>query len=293
MQQSVLVPLDGSKLSEKALRVAESLVEGRKEAGLVLLRALETPRLSAWLPAEMLPLYEHEKQVVAQYLEDHKQTLAEKGIEARTILAPGPGPVDAVVSECSEGRANLVVMSSHGESGWIEFFLGSNTEKIARLAPTQILVVKGEKEPDLPFKKILIPLDGSERAQKALPIALDVAPGGGAQITLVGVSVVFKGHAFEGDMRTMVEPDFKRIQTYLDEQAEWLSSQGYEVNTTIKRGEPADEILKVAEEENSDLILMTSQGRTGFAVWLYGSVAERILRHSRCSVLVFKELKRE
>lgn len=288
MQQSVLVPLDGSKLSEKALKVAESLVEGRQGAGLVLLRALETPRLSAWLPAEMLPLHQQEKTLVAEYLEAHRSALAEKGIEVRTVLAPGPGPVDAVVKQCSNDQVDLIVMSSHGQSGWIKFFLGSNTEKIAHLAPTQILVVKGEGEPKFPFTRILIPLDGSERAQSALPAALDIAPGGSASITLVGVSVVFKGHAFEGDIRTVIEPDYKRIQSYLDEQAEWLSSQGYQVDTVIKRGEPADEILKVAKEEQSDLILMTSQGRTGFDAWLYGSVAERILRNCECSVLVRK-----
>jgi nucleotide-binding universal stress UspA family protein len=292
VQKSVLVPLDGSKLSERALTVAESLVQSKQGASLTLLRALETPRLSAWLPAEMLPLYEHEKKLVAQYLDEKETALSAKGIEVRSVQAPGPGPVDAVITECSEGRSGLVVMSSHGETGWIEFFLGSNTEKIARLAPAQILVVKGKEAPELPFKRVLIPLDGSERAEQALPVALDVVPGGVANITLVGVSVVFKGHAFEGDMRTVVEPDYKRIQTYLDEQAEWLSSQGYQVDTLIRRGDPADEILKVAEEDKSDLVLMTSQGRTGFAVWLYGSVAERILRHSKCSVLVLKELKR-
>ena len=289
MKQTVLVPLDGSQLSERALKVACSIASKRDGAGITLLRALETPRLSAWLPAEMLPLYDHEKKVVAQYLERHREALEKQGIEVRTILAPGPGPIKAVVEESKEGRADLVVMSSHGQTGWIKFFLGSNAEKIARLAPTQILVVKGQDEPAPAFKKILIPLDGSKRAEKAIPVALDIAPGGAASITLAGVSVVFQGHAFEGDMRAVVEPDLKRIQEYLDEQAEWLSSQGYQVDTVIRRGEPAEEILKLTEETSTDLVLMTSHGRTGLAVWLYGSVAERILRHSPCSVLVMKE----
>ena len=90
-------------------------------------------------------------------------------------------------------------------------------------------------------------------------------------------------------MRTVVEPDLKRIEEYLDEQAEWLSSQGYQVDTVIRRGEPAEEILKLVEEMSTDLVLMTSHGRTGLSVWIYGSVAERILRHSPCSVLVMKE----
>lgn len=289
MKQTVLVTLDGSKLSERALKVAESIVTSRGNARIALLRALETPRLSAWLPAEMLPLYEREKEMVAQYLEAHRSELEKKGIEAWTILAPGPGPVEAVVAECSKQGIALVVISSHGETGWIKTFLGSNAEKIARVVPSRILVVKGEEEPQLPFQRLLIPLDGSKMAESALPVALDVAPGGSALITLMGVSVVFQGHAFEGDLRTMVEPDYKRIQDYLDQQVEWLVGQGYQVETTIRRGAPAEEILKFASEDKTDLILMTSHGRTGLAAWLYGSVAERILRHSACSVLVIKE----
>jgi nucleotide-binding universal stress UspA family protein len=292
MKRSVLVPLDGSAISERALDVAESLILAKKDTSLTLLRGLETPRLSAWLPAEMLPLYEQEKALVTDYLGKHADALEEKGLKVRTVLAPGPGPVEAVIAECSAGRADLVVMSSHGERGWIKSFLGSNTEKIARLAPTQILVVKGPEAPQLPFKRILIPLDGSDRAENALPVTLDVAPGGSARITLVGVSVVFQGHAFEGDLKTVVEPDFKRIQSYLDEQAEWLINCGYQVETLIRRGDPSEEILKVAETERSDLIVMTSQGRTGLARWFYGSVAERILRHSDCSVLVLKDLEK-
>ncbi|MCA9776564.1 MAG: universal stress protein [Candidatus Eremiobacteraeota bacterium] len=289
MKQTVLVPLDGSKLAERALKVAGSIATAREGAGVALLRALETPRLNAWLPAEMLPLHEHEKKVATQYLASQASLLEKQGIEVRTILAPGPGPVEAVVDECKAGRADLIVMSSHGDTGWLELFLGSNAEKIARLAPAKILVVKGEGDSPPPFKKILIPLDGSQRAETALPLALDVAPGGSASIILAGISVVFQGHAFEGDMRATVEPDLKRIQEYLDGQAEWLSSQGYQVDTVIKRGEPAEEILKLTEETETDLVLMTSHGRTGFAVWLYGSVAERILRHAPCSVLVMKE----
>lgn len=289
MKQTVLVPLDGSQHSERALEVACSIAAKRDGAGIALLRALETPRLSAWLPAEMLPLYDHEKKLVAHYLETKREALEKQGIEVRTMLAPGPGPIEAVVKECKEGRADLVVLSSHGQTGWIRLFLGSNAEKIARLAPASILMVKGTDEAAPTFKNILIPLDGSKRAEKAMNSALDIAPGGSASITLAGVSVVFKGHAFEGDMRAVVEPDLKRLEEYLDEQAEWLNAQGYQVDTVIRRGEPAEEILKLTEEISSDLVLMTSHGRTGLAVWLYGSVAERILRHSPCSVLVMKD----
>lgn len=292
MKNSVLVPLDGSKRAEQALEVADSFLKGKENVSLTILRALETPRLSAWLPADYLPISQREMDMVKAYLAQTAAAWEGRGYEVRTVLAQGPGPIQAITKECSEGRAGLVIMTSHGESGWVEFFLGSNTDKVLRSCPTRVLVLKSEnpEQPSGPvFQKILIPLDGSERAELAIPQALDLAPGGRAKILLVAVSVKFRGHAFEGDLKTIVEPDFKRLNEYLDKHAEWLSNQGYEVDSVVRRGEPSEEILKLAEEEKTDLILLTSRGHTGLMLWSFGSVAERILRHSDCSVMVLKE----
>lgn len=291
-QHHVLVPLDGSDLAEQAISVAKYLLGHHKNGKLTLARALETPRLSAWLPAEMLTLHQREQEMVERYLEKLKTELDGSGFEVEGVATPGPGPVEDVVELCGEKGVELVVMTSHGQTGWVRYFLGSNTEKLMRVCPAPVLVVKN---PDFEGgkyegpKKIMIPLDGSERAQSAIPQALDIAPGGTARILLVGVSVVFQGHAFEGDMRTVVKPDLDRVRGYLDEQAEWLRNQGYLVDVVVRRGDAAGQILELAKEEDVDLIMMTSQGQTGFAAWLYGSVAEKIVRGSDCSVLVFKE----
>lgn len=294
MKNSVLVPLDGSQLSERALVVADRLLEGKEEGSLFVLRSLETPKLSAWLPVEMMSLHQRERELVREYLAQTQQKWSDKSYQVKTILGAGPGPVDDVVETCESKGIRLVVMSGHGYSGWIQAILGSNAEKILRRCRSPILVVKGDSEEDPGhFHNILVPLDGSQRAEVAMAKALAVAPGGSAKVTLVGVSVVFQGHAFEGDLRVVVKPDMSRIETYLEEQAEWLRNQGYDVDAVVTRGAPADEILKVAKEQKTDLILMTTQGQGDLPFWHYGSVAERVLRHCDCSVLVLKEEKPE
>ncbi len=285
----LLIPLDGSQLAERALPVADSLLQARGGGQMLLFRALETPRLSAWLPAEMLDIYEQEREMVDEYLDGKRQEWSGRGYEVEVVRSQGPGPLPEVIKECESRDVQLIVMSSHGQSGWVESFLGSHTEKILRLSPVPVLVVRTEQEHKTDGNRILIPLDGSKRAENALTQAIELAPGGTARITLIGVSVVFQGHAFEGDMRTTVEPDLKKINEYLEKQSEWLSNQGYQVDFVVRRGNPAEEILQFAEENETDLILMTTQGRTGLASWLYGSVAERVLRKSRCSVLVLKD----
>lgn len=286
---TLLIPLDGSQLAERALPVADSLLQGRGGGRMLIFRALETPRMSAWLPAEMLDIYEQEREIVDEYLEKQLQEWSGRGYKVEVVRSQGPGPLPEVIKECENHAVQLIVMSSHGQSGWMESFLGSNTEKILRLSNVPVLVVRTQHESKAGGNRILIPLDGSKRAEGALTQAIDLAPGGSAKITLIGVSVVFQGHAFEGDMRTTVEPDLKKINDYLDKQSEWLSNQGYEVDIVVRRGNPAEEILQFAEENETDLILMTTQGRTGLASWLYGSVAERVLRKSKCSVLVLKD----
>lgn len=283
----ILVPLDGSELSERALAVADSLLNQKSDGQMIILRALETPSLSAWLPAETLPLHLSERQVVEDYLAQKEKDWSDRGYEVSTALYDGPAPFDAINAECSAKDPNLVVMASHGRSGWLRL-LGSTTEKVLSFCPTQIYVVRGTPRA---ASNILVPLDGSQRAEKALPQALDFAKGGRAKINLVGVSVVFQGHAFENDLKNLVEPDLAKIEAYLDEQAEWLRNQGLEVDVIVRRGQAAEQILEVAEEENNDLILMTSSGRSGLAKWLYGSVAERIIRYSKCSTLVLKDLE--
>ena len=286
---TLLVPLDGSQLAERALPVADSLLQSRGGGRMLIFRALETPKMSAWLPAEMLDIYEQEREIVDEYLEKQLQEWSGRGYEVEVLRSQGPGPLPEVVKECENRAVHLIVMSSHGQSGWVESFLGSNTEKILRLSNVPVLVVRTEHESRAGGNRILIPLDGSKRAENALTQAIELAPGGSARITLIGVSVVFQGHAFEGDMRTTVEPDLKKINEYLEKHSEWLANQGYNVDIVVRRGNPAEEILQFSEENDTDLILMTTQGRTGLASWLYGSVAERVLRKSKCSVLVLKD----
>jgi nucleotide-binding universal stress UspA family protein len=84
----------------------------------------------------------------------------------------------------------------------------------------------------------------------------------------------------------VVEPDVKRIQAYLNEQAGWLRNQGYQVETLVRRGDPSNEILEAAKEENTDLILMARKGRSGLAKLFFTSVAETVLRSSSCSVMI-------
>lgn len=290
MNKTILVPLDGSTASESALEVATHILADKPDGKLYLLRALETPGM-AWPSLNSDEFWGREKGWINDYLAQKKQQFEGSIFEVETLTWKGPSPSQAVVEAVEQKGVDLVVMTGHGNTGFIRYMLGSTTEKVVRLAPCSVLVARQGHE-DQPittsYKRVLIPLDGSKRAEAALPHALEVAHGAEAQLVLVGVSVVFMGHALENDEKNVIEPDLKSIEDYLDQQAEWLRNQGLDVSTLVRRGDPGREILAAAEEEEADLILMTSHGRTGLAHWFYGSVAERVLRYSHCGFMVVK-----
>ncbi len=133
-------------------------------------------------------------------------------------------------------------------------------------------------------KKILIPLDGSTFAERALPYAASLAEAFGAGLVLLTVFQKPR-HVTEADTtRQMVE-----MAAHLHTHVEALRSRGVSAESIlIEGGDVAHLILQSAESHLCDLIVMTTHGRSGLARWRLGSIAERVVRHASQSVLVVK-----
>ena len=78
------------------------------------------------------------------------------------------------------------------------------------------------------------------------------------------------------------------LTSYLEQLAEPLREKGLNVETVVRSGDAASQIVELAESEHVDLVVMSSHGRTGLTRWIYGSVAERVLHNARCSLLVVR-----
>ncbi len=144
------------------------------------------------------------------------------------------------------------------------------------------------------FRHIVIPLDGSPRAEEALPVAARLARASGGQLTLLRVVPP----AFELDMHTMplaksaklaLEEEIARANDYLAEIASSEKLEGINIRTEALSGPAAKTILLFASLQHVDLIVMCSRGVTGLKRWVLGSVAEKVARHSSIPVLVLHE----
>ena len=145
------------------------------------------------------------------------------------------------------------------------------------------------------FKHILVPLDGSQLAESALPPACELATKFDSKITLLRVTslpMIFShvdGYVYGDLVNSIREQNRDEANAYLNRMKRSLRQQGYVVHTHIIEDEsPAKAILSVAEAQDMDSVVMSTHGRGGAARWVFGSVADKVLRHSRVPVLLVR-----
>ncbi len=144
------------------------------------------------------------------------------------------------------------------------------------------------------YKNILLPLDGSPLSEKAIPYAAEMARKFGARLHLlrcmmlpeaamVGMDVTLPQHY--ADFQT---EEKKHIEQYLERQSQTPELKGLVEHVRVPFGAPGEAILEYADVEQVDLIVMSSHGRSGFSRFVYGSVAEKVMHHAQCPILVVK-----
>lgn len=145
------------------------------------------------------------------------------------------------------------------------------------------------------FKTILVPLDGSLRAEAALPIAARIAQNSGARLVLVRVVSFVSEYwptmttSYPSMAQAAIETDLEEAAAYLERIASSPKLAGITVKTTAQFGYIAPTILSVAISYASDLIVLCSHGASGMIHWVMGSVAEKIVHHASIPVLVMRE----
>lgn len=140
MYKKILIPLDGSDESEKALSTAESLLAGKEDGELLLLRVLDIPTGKSWTSHNVLAAHEAEKAEVTTYLESIKAKLSYPRVEI--LINNGPSAAQVIADVAAERGVDLIAMTCHGRSALHQFILGSQTEKTLRLARCSVLVVR-------------------------------------------------------------------------------------------------------------------------------------------------------
>jgi nucleotide-binding universal stress UspA family protein len=205
---------------------------------------------------------------------------------------------EGILREAESMGADLLVVGSHGRSGFERLLLGSVTERLLHKALCPTLVVPRrapDKDPDAPvqFRRILCPVDFSESSNRALAYATNLADETAAHLTVVNViEIPPELHAPslpEGidvdSIRAAAEADcLRRLRQLVPDGARRRGT----VETTVREGAAYREILKLAAEGQADLIVMGVHGRGAIDLLVFGSNTARVIRAADCPVLIVR-----
>ena len=321
MMKRILVPLDGSLLAERALAVAATLARST-DGALILVEALTLPvEYDSLLAPQVTPHEIEEKLRVAQaYLTRQVDLpiLSDLPVETRVRTE---APALAILNVAAECRADMIVMTSHGRTGFSRWVFGSVAEHVARQAEIPVLMLRqrlpfwtdGAELVEAPHSpspveplslRVLVPLDGSPLAEAALDPAAScvralvrgvkratgpsVEKSAGCRLHLVLVVRPIDSIA-DNLPEVLVVSDAKK---YLGEVVDQLNDTYPDVPVTsevIASGDVAGAIVGILDSEDEySLLAMATHGRTGILRWVWGSMTERVVQKTQLPILLVR-----
>jgi nucleotide-binding universal stress UspA family protein len=299
MYRSLLVPLDRSWFAELALPLALDIAR-RANGRLHLVEVHSLYFLEdihgGWLPfepdrdAERKRQEQHYLDATAKWATCVSPVSVTAGVLSGSAVLPST-VADSILERAHTGKADLIVMTTHGRGRLSRFVRGSVTDELIRRSDVPVLVVRPEKAPGLHpepvLDSILIPLDGSALAEQVLDPALELARLMEARCSLVRVVETQSSTADRS-------PEKAQAEAYLERIAARVRKQGVPVRTRVAVARHAAEaILDEAAAQASDLIALATHGRGGLQRLLLGSVAEKLVRVATSPVLVYPQIGKE
>jgi len=291
----ILCALDGSKHSRWAADVLKR-VPFPAGSPLVLVHVLDVARLR--LPKGAGGMAEGAMKRARTMAEEIGRRLLERTKGAlQSVWGPVQSriirghPAESIVRAADRQKADLIVMGSRGMTDVRAFLLGSVSRKIVMHAGCPVLLVK---KPVPVFRRIVVAMDGSKDAWAGVEYLLKLPLPEVADITVVSVVPPLPIDAIEAPqtlasfLEQLRTPLLKKARTAAQQAAARIQKAGYEARIAVVHGHPSHEIVKVAEAERADLVVVGSRGLTGTSRFLLGSVSDGIIKYAPCAVLVFR-----
>ncbi|HVQ32177.1 MAG TPA: universal stress protein [Vicinamibacteria bacterium] len=298
----ILCPVDFSEHSFRALDRAASLADwfDANVTALHVVSPLPGPGLGLpYFPAPLETTHEQGEQAERKLRDLAIAFLADRvTLETRVR---GGDPWREITAEAEELPADLVVMGTHGRSGFEHFLLGSVTENVLRRVSCPVLTVGNLQAPPHlgpPFRRILCATDLTKGSERTVDFALSLAEDNQADLTLLHVIEGLPDQS-SGAKLYLAVPEIGPLRRDLTEQArealrravpdearEWC-----EVRERVDVGIAWRAILQAAEETNPDLVVVGAQGRAPVGERLFASTAGHVVRGAACPVLVVRGAK--
>ena len=298
----ILCPVDFSDHSRRALDHAIAIARWY-EATVTVLRVFSPAPVATFGPGPVV------LEPIVLTSVDRDQLLADTKAFAETESAPGitiealvreGNAAEEILEQATSMKADLLVIGTHGRSGFERLVLGSVTEKVLRKANCPVMTVPKRLPDAVPagpvlYKRILCPVDFSDSSLHALKYATSMAQEADGHLTVLHVVA----HEFENadDMASISDAGMT-IDSFVKQREEALRRRLQEavatapefcsVESLMTHGTPWREVLRIAAERQSDLIVMGVQGRGAADLLFFGSTAQHVVREASCPVLTLR-----
>jgi nucleotide-binding universal stress UspA family protein len=294
MFKNILVPLDGSELAEGVLAHVQTMAAAFA-ARVTLLGVCEPrPQASTNLLDWHLRLAETET-----YLRRLAAHLQYAGLSVTTTLGEG-GPAERIVEYAAAHQSSLIILSTHGRGGPSAWNVSHIAQKVLQRGITSILLVRAGDSPAVSgeatlYRRIMLPLDGSRRAECALPVATILARHQRARLLLVHVTTPpFLFHrlaptaAESSSTNWLVDHNRAQAARYFSALLPRISAG---VQTLLPVGESVPVALhELAAAEAVDLVLLSAHGHSAQSQWPYGSVVHNLITNGTGSLLIVQDM---
>ncbi len=297
MFRTILAPLDGSKVAEQALPTAARIA--RATGATLHLVHVHTEDARDPIFVNGLPVIdEHLHSLAAEhervYLERVAATVASDDLEPMPMRLSGP-VVRTLMRYARDVNADLIVLTTHGRSGFDRLWLGSVAESLARQTHVPLLLLRPSSSSGSParFRHILVPLDGSPLAEEALAPAAALAAIDNGALTLLRVVDTLPQpmslplpERYRPDETTLAREE-AAASAYLQDVAARQAPAG--TRTIVSHAEqPARAIIETAHRLEVDLVALTTHGRSAVRSVAISSVADKVLRGIDMPLLVLR-----
>lgn len=296
MYSKLLIPLDGSRTAETVLPLARILAATLK-LPIELLEVVDIAAATAHIAADKARYLD---KIITEGESASREHLAEiartfPGLHVSCKVIRGR-PADLIIERAEAENGTLIAMATHGRSGINRWMMGSVAEKVLRGTKAPLFLVRAGDDatvkPAAVVKSILVPLDGSELAESALPTVSEVAQKLDAEVVLcrayeLAATAYYGSEDYLPKYDEMLRELKEEVETYLTKKAEAFKAGGpAKVSWIALEGSGADEIVRCANAHPDTLVAMCTHGRSGVSRWTLGSVTEKVVRHSDRPVLV-------
>jgi len=272
--KKILIPTDFSKNAEYALKVAAQIAR-KNDGEIILLHILELPHQAgdALSSGHEIPEIMFFKRAAMQKLEDLMDSEIFEGLNVSEIVQFDLA-FDGIMDISKKNNVDLIVMGSHGASGFKEMFIGSNAEKVVRSSEVPVLIIKNEIE-NFKINKFVFASDFSDEIKEPFEKVVAFANAFDAELNLVMINTPnsFKSTLVSQDIMNKFLAGFsiKKHVTHIFNDA------------NVEKG-----ILNFAKSIDADLIGMCTHGRKGLSHFFNGSISEDLVNHALKPVVTFK-----